>query len=166
MTPSTATESIVWSGSPSQWLNFGTFLLCIIIAAAIVTGAIYWAQPKLYIALVLPVFVAFRAFVRVRSMKIEVTTERITTQVGIFSRRREDLELYRVKDSVLIEPFLLRIVRRATIQLRSSDRTTPNMMLPAIANAEALRQQIRANVERLRAQRGVREMDMDVERDG
>jgi len=37
------------------------------------------------------------------------------------------------------------------------------MIIPAIKNAEQLRQQIRTCVEALRVSRGVREMDMDVE---
>jgi uncharacterized membrane protein YdbT with pleckstrin-like domain len=162
-TPASSPETPIWSGSPSQWLNFATFTLCALATAAIVTGAVLWSEPRIAIGVVLPLIVAIWKWLTVRSMRIEVTTERITTQVGVFSRHREDMELYRVKDSVLHEPFLLRIVRRANIQLRSSDRSTPNMIIPAIANAEALRQQIRSNVERLRAMRGVREMDMDVE---
>jgi hypothetical protein len=52
-------------------------------------------------------------------------------------------------------------VRRANIQIISSDRSTPAITLPALPNAEWLRQQIRNNVERLRLKRGVREMDIE-----
>ena len=79
----------------------------------------------------------------------------------IAPRGRWDMELCRVKDAMLHEPFLLRLVRRANIQIISSDRSSPGITLPALPNAEWLRQQIRANVERLRLKRGVREMDMD-----
>jgi len=74
------------------------------------------------------------------------------------------MELYRVKDTMLHEPFLLRLVSRANIQIISSDRSSPSITLPALPNAEWLRQQIRTNVERLRLKRGVREMDMDIDR--
>jgi membrane protein YdbS with pleckstrin-like domain len=162
MTPSS--ESPVWNGSPSQWLNFGAFLVCALLAAAFVAGAILAPKPAIAYGVALPALIALWQWGKVRSTKISVTTERITTQVGVLSRHRWDMELYRVKDTTLHEPFLLRLVGLANIQLESSDRTTPTMVLPAIHNAENLRQQIRANVERLRAARGVREMDMDVER--
>jgi uncharacterized membrane protein YdbT with pleckstrin-like domain len=155
------TETAIWSGCPSQWLNAGTFILAFLVTAAIVTGAILWAEPRIAIAAIVPVSIAFWRWLVVRSTKIDVSTERITTTTGVFSRRRGDMELYRIKDTTLEEPFLLRLVRRANIRLDSSDRTTPSLTIPAISNAEALRQQIRTHVERLRLKRGVREMDMD-----
>mgnify|MGYP001477428792 FL=1 len=156
-------ESPVWSGSPSQWLNVVPFVLSVILGAGFIAGAVLWPLPRLAAGAAIPLVVAIWNWLTVRSTKIEVTTERITTQTGIFSRRREDLELYRVKDTTLHEPFLLRLVSLANIRMRTSDRSTPLMVLPAIREAEALRQKIRVNVERLRAKRGVREMDMDVE---
>jgi uncharacterized membrane protein YdbT with pleckstrin-like domain len=157
-------ETPVWTGSPSQWLNFGAFFLCALLAAAFVTGAILAAIPPVAYGVALPALIALWKWAKVRGTKISVTTERITSQVGVLSRHRWDMELYRVKDTTLHEPFLLRLVGLANIELESSDRTTPTMVLPALHNAEDLRQKIRANVERLRAIRGVREMDMDVER--
>jgi membrane protein YdbS with pleckstrin-like domain len=158
------TESPVWSGCPSQWVNFGTFDVALIVVAAIVTGAILWQDPRILIALVLPVSVVVWKMLIVRSMRIDVSSERITTTTGVFSRRRTDMELYRVKDTTLLEPFLLRIVGLGNIRIDSSDRSSPSYVIPAVRNAESLRQQIRTHVERLRLQRGVREMDMDIER--
>ncbi len=159
-----SSEAPVWNGSPSQWLNFGAFFLCALVAAAFVAGAILLAKPLVAVGVALPAVFAISKWLKVRSNKITVTTERITSQSGVLSRHRWDMELYRVKDTTLHEPFLLRLVGLANIQLESSDRSTPTMLLPAIHDAEDLRQKIRANVERLRTLRGVREMDMDVER--
>jgi membrane protein YdbS with pleckstrin-like domain len=161
--PDSSTESPVWSGSPSQWLNIVPFVLCLIVGACFIAGAFLWQIPLIAAGAAIPLVIAVWNWLTVRSTKVEVTTERITTQTGILSRRREDLELYRVKDTTLQEPLLLRLVSRANILMRTSDRSTPLMVLPAIKDAEALRQKIRANVERLRTKRGVREMDMDVE---
>jgi uncharacterized membrane protein YdbT with pleckstrin-like domain len=154
-------ESSIWAGTPSQWLNAGWFIACLAGAGVLVTVAALTAQPMLAALAIIPAIGALVKFLTVRSTRISVTTERITTTVGIFSRRRWDMELYRVKDTMLHEPFLLRLVRRANIQIISSDRSSPSITLPAIPNAEWLRQQIRSNVERLRLKRGVREMDMD-----
>lgn len=159
-----ADETVVWTGSPSQWLNIGWYLASLIGIAVLVIVAVLTEQPLLVAFAVVPVIAAIVQYLKVRSTRIDVTTERITTTVGIFSRRKWDMELYRVKDTMLHEPFLLRFVRRANIQIISSDRSSPSVTLPALPDAERLRQQIRNNVERLRLKRGVRELDMDFER--
>ena len=159
--PSRSEESRIWTGSPSQWLNAGWFIACLIGAGVLFTVAALTGQPLLAALAIIPAIGALVKFLTVRSTRIDVTTERITTTVGIFSRRKWDMELYRVKDTMLHEPFLLRLVRRANIQIISSDRSSPSITLPALPNAEWLRQQIRANGERLRLKRGVRELDMD-----
>ena len=156
-------ESAIWTGSPSQWLNAGWFIACLIGVVVLLTIAALVGQPLIAVGVVIPAIAAMVQYLKVRSTRIDVTTERITTTVGIFSRRKWDMELYRVKDTMLHEPFLLRLVRRANIQIISSDRSSPSITLPALPNAEWLRQQIRANVERLRLKRGVREMDMDID---
>ena len=157
-------ESPIWTGSPSQWLNAGWFITCLIGGGVLFTIAALVGQPLIAAGALIPVIAAIVQYLKVRSTRIDVTTERITTTVGIFSRRKWDMELYRVKDTMLHEPFLLRLVRRANIQIISSDRSSPSITLPALPDAEWLRQQIRSNVERLRLKRGVREMDMDIDR--
>ena len=157
-------ETTIWTGSPSQWLNLGWFATCVIAATAFIVVGVIVGQPIVGAGALIPLIYALVKLLTVRTTRIEVTTERITTTVGIFSRQKWDIELYRVKDTTLHEPFLLRLVRRANIQIVSSDRSTPAITLPALPNAEWLRQQIRNNVERLRLKRGVREMDMDIER--
>jgi uncharacterized membrane protein YdbT with pleckstrin-like domain len=154
-------ESAVWSGTPSQWLNAGWYAASALgMVAVLVIGAIT-SQPVITASALLPAAFALAQFLRVRTTRIEVTTERITTTVGIFSRHKWDIELYRVKDTTLHQPFLLRLVGRANIRIISSDRSTPAVTLPALPEAEWLRQQIRTHVERLRLKRGVREMDIE-----
>ena len=154
-------ETHVWTGSPSQWINAGWYIACIIGVVAPFVIAALTGQPLFAALAFIPIITALVKYLVVRSTRIDVTSERITTTVGIFSRRKWDMELYRVKDTMLHEPFLLRLVNRANIQIISSDRSSPSITLAALPQAEWLRQQIRSNVERLRLQRGVREMDMD-----
>ena len=154
-------ESSIWTGSPSQWLNAGWFIACLAGVAVLLTVATLAGQPLIAAFAIVPVIAGAAQYFKVRSTRIDVTTERIATTVGIFSRRKWDMELYRVKDTMLHEPFLLRLVRRANIQIISSDRSSPSITLPALPDAEWLRQQIRNHVERLRLKRGVREMDIE-----
>ena len=159
--PPTSEETLVWTGSPSQWLNAGWYLACLIGVVAPFVIAALTGQPLFGALAIIPIITALAKYLIIRSTRIDVTSERITTTVGIFSRRKWDMELYRVKDTMLHEPFLLRLVNRANIRIISSDRSSPSITLAALPRAEWLRQQIRANVERLRLKRGVRELDMD-----
>jgi uncharacterized membrane protein YdbT with pleckstrin-like domain len=154
-------ETIVWTGSPSQWLNTAWFAASLVGAAVFVVAGVITGQPIVAAGALIPAVLALSKYLTVRTTRIEVTTERITTTVGIFSRHKWDIELYRVKDTTLHEPFLLRLVGRANIRIISSDRAQPTVTLSALPDAERLRQQIRANVERLRLARGVREMDIE-----
>ena len=154
-------ESPVWVGSPSQWLNSGWFAISTAATITFIVAGVITGQPIVALGALLPIGFAIVKALKVRTTRIEVTTERISTTVGIFSRHKWDIELYRVKDTTLHQPFLLRMVGRANIRIISSDRSQPAITLPALPNAEWLRQQIRTNVERLRLKRGVREMDIE-----
>jgi len=56
-----------------------------------------------------------------------LTTDRFTYTIGVFSRKTENLELYRIKDFTLRTPFLLWIFGYGLVDLVSSDKTDPNM---------------------------------------
>jgi uncharacterized membrane protein YdbT with pleckstrin-like domain len=159
--PAQPAESPVWSGTPSQWVNFGAFVACGIVAVALVVGAALWSRPEIAWVALGPAAIAFWKWLTVKCMRIDVTTERVTVRTGVFSRNRWDMELYRVKDTTLHEPFLLRLVGLGNVALESSDKTTPRLVISAVRNAESLRQQLRANVERMRMAKRVRELDFE-----
>lgn len=135
-------EQDIWSGRPSQVVNLGTFIWC---------GLFCW--------LIVPLFFALKAWLQIRTQKYEVTNQRIRTTIGILSKRTDELELYRVKDTTLLQPFFLRLFGLATIEIETSDRSTPLVFLHAIKGADALREELRNCVEHLREQKGVRELD-------
>ena len=158
-----ANETIVWEGSPSQLTNFGTYLACALVAAAVVVAGVLIAPQAFWVMLV-PLVVALSRYLVLKYFRYRVTTERVGLSRGVLTKRTDSIELYRVKDTTLIEPFFLRMFGLADVVLNSSDRTTPLLVLHAVPNGLALREQIRANVERLRVQKSVREVDFAPER--
>jgi uncharacterized membrane protein YdbT with pleckstrin-like domain len=132
-------ETVLWEGHPSQWTNFPLYLFSI---------------------LLIPIPFAIAKWIQTACFKYKVTSERIVITRGVFSKRTDELELYRVKDTTLLQPFWLRLVGRAHVLLTTSDRTTPDLQLTAIPDAEGLREKLRASVERLRTTKGLREMDV------
>ena len=155
----TASEAVIWEGSPSQFTNFGTYLACALVAVAVVAAGVLIAPQALWVLLV-PLAVAVWRYLELRFFRYTVSTDRVGLTRGVLTRRTDSIELYRVKDTTLIEPFFLRLFGLSDVVLSSSDRTTPLLVLHAVPNGLALREQIRANVERLRVQKSVREVDM------
>lgn len=137
-------ERQLWKGSPSQWINFGTYVACFIFC---------W--------LIIPIFIALWRYLYTRNWTIEVTDQRIIEEKGVFSKATDELELYRVKDLRLEQPFFLRLVNCSNIVLNTSDRTNPVYTIRGIRNGKELREQLRIAVDRRRDAKGVRETDFE-----
>jgi len=139
-----AEERTVWLGTPSQVINLGSFILL---------GLFFW--------LVIPLFIILWKWLVVKNMKYELTTERLRMRHGVFNKKLDELELYRVRDYILDQPFFLRIFSLGNIILQTSDRTHPTVVIQAIPDAENLREQLRTYVEACRIRKGVRELDVE-----
>jgi uncharacterized membrane protein YdbT with pleckstrin-like domain len=136
-------ENLVWQGRPSQWTNLGVYVVCALTCWAIV-----------------PILYAGWCYLVTRCTRYEVTTERLSVETGVLSKRVEELELYRVKDTAFDQPFLLRLVGLGNVILRSSDRSDPELMLRALREGRQLRENIRGATEKMREQKRVRELDI------
>ena len=168
-------ESTVWEGSPSQWMNFGTYFLwgAALVVLGIGAGYLRWGTPGflgswgrpiglvLAVLLVVPLFVVLRAYLLTRTTRYKLTSERILSSAGILSRRTDNLELYRVDDLNVLQPFFMRLVGRANLVIVTSDRTTPEMTLAGLPNTQALRDEVRKHVEICRDRKRTRVVDMD-----
>jgi uncharacterized membrane protein YdbT with pleckstrin-like domain len=137
-------EQTVWRGTSSQWKNFGLFILC---------GLFCW--------LMVPIFIALARYLQTKNKIYELTTERLKTTEGVFSKVTDTLELYRVKDLETRQPFFSRLVGVENIQLNTSDTSSPVIVIQAIPSTVGLADKVRNQVEAIRAQKGVREIDVE-----
>src|SRR5438067_471281 len=164
-------EEIVWRGSSSQWKNFGSFLLQILLAGVIVMiFAVIWRgssssiksfSPSILVLLAVPIFMALANYLKTKNKVYELTSERLKTTEGVFSKVTDTLELYRVKDLETRKPFLYRIVGIENVQLNTSDSSSPFVLIEAIRHQVGLADKIRNQVETIRQQKGVREIDVE-----
>lgn len=161
--PNEPEETILWRGTSSQWTNFGAFLFCLFLAAGVVAGYVIVTprQPLILLGLIIPVIWALSRFIGTSCHRYEITSERIKLTSGLLSRQSSELELYRVRDYTVVEPFWLRIVGCGNIILTTADRTTPQVVLRAVPSAASLKDQIRTHTERMRQRRGVRDLEID-----
>jgi membrane protein YdbS with pleckstrin-like domain len=137
-------EQTVWRGASSQWKNFGFFLLC-----------------ALFCWLIVPIFIALARYLQTKNKVYELTTERLKTTEGVFSKVTDTLELYRVKDLEKRQPFFYRLVGIENVALNTSDASSPFILIEAIPSSVGFADKIRNQVEAVRAQKGVREIDVE-----
>lgn len=137
-------EQTIWRGSSSQWKNFGVYILCL-----------------LFCWLIVPIFIALARYLQTKNKIYELTTERLKITEGIFSKVTDTLELYRVKDLETRQPFLYRLFGVENIQMNTSDTSSPFIFIEAIPHTVGLADKIRNQVEIIRQQKGVREIDIE-----
>ncbi len=138
-----AQETPIWEGSPSQWTNLGTYVLC---------GLLFF--------LVVPIFYALWRWIETRCHRFAVSDQRIRITQGVLNKSVSSIELYRVKDVVLRQPFWLRLFGLGNVDLLTSDVTEPLLTLPAVPNAAELREKILLATEARRDSKQVRELDL------
>lgn len=152
-------ESTLWKGSPSQWLNLGPFSLDLAIAIGIGIGGFFFLPA--FALLALPLLHMLWRYLTVRTQVFELTTERLRITQGVINQKVDEIELYRVKDSLTLRPWWMRITGLASIELETSDRSIPRLVIPAISGGDELREILRKQVELMRDKKRVREMDFD-----
>ena len=164
-------EETVWRGSVSQWKNFGFFVLQLLLAAAIVvifttiqrqsSLEIRNFAPYILILLAVPIFIAGKRYLQTKCKTYELTSERLKMGDGVFSKITDTLELYRVKDIETRQPFVYRLCGIENVQLNTSDTSSPFVLIQAIPHHVGLGDKIRNQVETIRQQKGVREIDVE-----
>ena len=138
-----AQEKIIWEGSPSQLTNLGLYIVC---------GLLFF--------LVVPLFYALWRWIETRCHRYAVSDQRIRVTEGVLNKTTDSTELYRVKDVVLFQPFGLRMFGLGNVELRSSDFSTPLLLLQAVPDPVSLREKILLAAEARRDAKGVRELDV------
>jgi membrane protein YdbS with pleckstrin-like domain len=163
-------EETVWRGNVSQWKNFGFFVLQLLLAAAIVILFVMVRRQSsdlsnfaLYILILLavPIFIAGKRYLQTKCKIYELTSERLKMREGVFSKVTDTLELYRVKDIETQQPFVYRLCGIENVQLNTSDTSSPFVLIQAIPHRVGLGDKIRNQVEIIRQQKGVREIDVE-----
>ncbi|HVA96836.1 MAG TPA: PH domain-containing protein [Candidatus Acidoferrales bacterium] len=135
-------ETIIWIGKSSQLIHLTAYFFCF-----------------LFCWLLFPLLIAYYIYLQTKNTTYVITDQRLRIYSGIFVKRIDDVELYRIKDTTFIQPFILGRFGLSNIQLITSDVSWPNEYIPGITNGRFLREKIRKIVEVAREKKGVREVD-------
>lgn len=132
---SVPSEDVLWEGHPSSAVNFWLNVSCL---------------------LILPIPWALWRWIELRNHRIRITSERIRVTSGVFSRRNDELELYRVRDTTFEQPFLLRLFGKGNLILNTGDASTPVVTLPGLPADTAIRDALRHAIETCRDRKRAR----------
>ena len=138
-------EETIWEGNPSHWTSFPFYFISVLFI------------PLLGIGLIMGIW----RYLTIKYWKITITNQRIIEEKGVLSKTTNELELFRVKDLKLDQPFFLRIVGLSNIILLTSDRTNKRYLIEGVDNGKELREKLRVSVEKRRDEKKVREVDFE-----
>ena len=125
-------ETVIWKSSPSQLLNLGSFSLSLLIVAGIgISGAFF---SLILPAMILPFLWAGWKWLTVKCRVYELTSQRLRLYEGVLNRKIDEIELYRVKDTNIEQPFFLRLFGLGVLNLKTSDRSHADVALEAISD--------------------------------
>lgn len=133
-------ETVLFEGQPALVHSLGALLIAI---------------------LTLGIAVLFFWFKR-GGVSYRITTQRVVIDKGIFSKKLEQLDLYRVHDFTVDRPFGQRVLGTGNVRLNTYDKSTPVVELTGLkTDVVALYETMRVAVENAKAARGVRMVDYE-----
>jgi uncharacterized membrane protein YdbT with pleckstrin-like domain len=164
-----ADATIYWVGRPSQWSTMTNYVIALVLILGgvvlnptlstwLARANLQGYQPGWWLS-GLGLAYALWQYLAVRCVRYTVTEERLLDESGVLNRLTDTLELYRVKDTQVIEPIWLRLLGLGHVRIESSDRSTPVVVLYAITQPKEAAAIIRDRVEKMRTVKQVREFD-------
>ena len=171
-------EQTVWKGTPSQMVNLPMYLLLGIGLIVATVGLLVLrantplsatddlnarsVYPWIIVAIwVLCGIAALTTYLKVSTTKYVLTSERLRVTTGVLSTITQDLELRRVRDSIILRPFWARIAGLGDLQILSADASTPRLVLHAIRDPDGVQSKIRSIVQTQYQKFGIRQMEID-----
>jgi hypothetical protein len=131
-------EQVLFEGYPAMVPGVGSLVICV-----------------LTLGLAVPFF-----WLRSRKRHYKVTTQRIVVELGLFGKRLEQVDLYRITDYVVERPFGQRMLGTGNLVLEAIDSTSPVLRLDWLpTDVVALYEKLRAATEAAKQRRGVRVVD-------
>jgi len=155
-----AQETDIFKLSPVARAFPGQILLGVIfigsaIGLAIRAQEFSWPRWVPLVPLALGVLLLLLLWVRLKSFSYRLTNERLFIRRGWLAKHVNELELYRVKDVVVDQGVLQRLLGYGTITVMADDVTTPQVDLARISRPTKIKELIRTQYRAARQREGV-----------
>jgi membrane protein YdbS with pleckstrin-like domain len=165
--PAADEEVVFYEGSPKLRGEMGLLAGCIVPGALLVVLPIligYWSQWSIsfwvYVIMIpLGIVIAILPGLLVKKNKYRISNYRIDHEQGLLAKRIDSIELWHVEDVRFNQSLFDRILGVGTIDIHSSDRTTPVLPLRSLPEPRKLFDAIKQRVIAVKRQRGVLKID-------
>lgn len=133
-------EQVIFEGRPAMFPTIGALFLTIITLG--IAALFFWAR-KL-------------------SCHYRITTERVVVETGIFSKKMEQIDLYRINDYTVERSLSQRIMGTGNIHLDTMDKSARELDIVGIyADVKLVYEQLRKATEIQKRLRGTRVIDYE-----
>lgn len=129
-------ETIFFKGHSAAFYSIGQYFWSILTIG--IAAIVYW--------------------MRAQARSYEITNQRIKIEVGLLSKTKNNLELFRVDHVKVTKPLAMRLVGYGNVELDTSDSNEPHIVLSGLRDFESLAEHIRECSLRERQRRGIRAM--------
>ena len=144
---------------PGQIL-LGVVFIALGIGLAIRAQDFSWPRWVALVPLAPGVLLLLLLWIRVKSSSYRLTTQRLFVRRGWLAKHVNELELYRVKDVVVDQAGLQRLLGYGTITVLAADDTTPQVDLAGISSPTRIKEMIRTEYRAARHREGVRPTEL------
>jgi len=168
-------NTVYFKSRPSQLINLETFLISVLAVPVILLMdemlkqqlPVQFIPARLiehiygiphYLGAFIFLNLAYQVL-RVYCIRYEIDAEELRHYSGIFRRKHEFIENYRIKDYRVEKPLIYRMFGLGNLIIYTSDKTTPIFRLDAIRNPEEKYKILRGLVELNRREKHVFEVD-------
>ena len=133
-------EQVLFEGHPATLPSLGAWLVAIVTLG--IGALVYW--------------------LRARGVRYRITTQRVSVERGILSKRMDQIDLDRINDYVVDRPLMQRIVGTGNLTLEAMDKTSRELTLRGLpTDVVALYEALRKATEDEKRRRGVRVVDYE-----
>lgn len=135
---------------PSQWLSIGYVLIPI--GALFVFGISWWV--------LLGILMYGYQYAEIYCWSYEFLDDRVIERKGVFTVTTKEIQYFRIKSVMSVEPLWMRILGLSVINVKASEKFQPEMKLFGIRNGESIMELINGCARDWREIKGVKEFDM------
>lgn len=165
-------ETEFYQSRPSLWLAFDAWVMSFIISlvtymlnlqAMIILYSFTGIELNPNLAFIIPgitiLFAIWKTLV-ILCTKYTFTNQRVIIKTGVLSTEFEEVEISRIRDFKVTQPFALRILGLGNITIYSADMTTAEIDIKAQKNINELRDALRQAVIQRQTELGYKEYEV------
>jgi membrane protein YdbS with pleckstrin-like domain len=148
---------LVYEGTPSWRAFVGSYLL-VVLLTPVVAAAALWLMTHYQVgtlaqalSVLVPLAAGAVAFLLTgmirRSNRVRMTNRSVENESGVFSKKIDVMELWRIRDVRYKQSFLDRILGIAHIEVFTKDVTTPHFEIVGLPASREVFEKLRDNIE-------------------